>query len=103
LNGSNLTANFSAPTSGANAAMLFWQAPGDTNAFTFNGNSSSSLDGVVYVPKAQVTINGFNGVNAYMIVVTQSLLMNGGSTLNLAANTSGLTGGSPIKNATLVE
>jgi Putative Flp pilus-assembly TadE/G-like len=103
LNGSDLTANLSAPTSGTDVGMLFWQAPGDSNTITFNGNTSTSLDGIVYAPSAQVTINGQNGVTAYFVVVAKSLLMNGNSTLNLDNDASGFTGGSPIKNATLVE
>jgi Putative Flp pilus-assembly TadE/G-like len=106
LNGSNQM-NFSAPTTsdpatGAVAGVLFWQAPSDTNTLTLNGGNVSSLEGIVYAPDAPVTMNGSNAQAAYTIIVAQSLLMNG-SNLNLAVNTSGLTGGSPIKNVVLVE
>jgi Putative Flp pilus-assembly TadE/G-like len=106
LNGSGLTANLSAPTSGADAGMLFWQAPQDTNTITFNGDTSSALQGIVYAPHAQMTINGQNGVSAYFVVVANNLVMNGNSTLNLDNDASGFFVGSnvsPIKDATLVE
>jgi hypothetical protein len=107
LNGNN-PLNFSAPTTsnsgtGAVAGLLFWQAPSDTNPITLNGGNSATFNGIVYAPDAQVTINGKNVATAYAIVVAKSLTMNGNSTLNLSANASGLTPGSPIKNAVLVE
>lgn len=107
LNGSN-PLNFSAPTSsnpgtGAVAGMLFWQPPSDTNAITLNSGNTSSLNGIVYAPDAPVTINGKNAATAYMVVVAKSLLMNGNSTLTLSDDASGLTGGSPLKHAVLVE
>ncbi|HXW54824.1 MAG TPA: pilus assembly protein TadG-related protein [Candidatus Cybelea sp.] len=103
LDGSGLTANLSAPTSGADVGMLLWQAPGDSNTITLNGNTSTSLNGIVYAPSAQVTINGRNAVTPYFVLVTKNLLMNGASTLNLDNDASGFTGGSPIKDVTLVE
>jgi hypothetical protein len=48
-------------------------------------------------------MNGNNSLALYTIVVAQSLRMNGNNSLTTSANTSGLTGGSPIKNALLVE
>jgi Putative Flp pilus-assembly TadE/G-like len=108
LNGTGQVSNFSAPTSsnsatGAVAGMLFWQAASDTNTVTLNGGNSATFNGIVYAPDAPVTINGSNTATAYSIVVAQSITLNGGSTLNLSANSSGLTSGSPIKTTILVE
>jgi hypothetical protein len=107
LNGSN-TINLTAPTTsnaatGQVAGMLFWQASSDTSGPSFNGSNSSVLEGILYFPGAQITMNGNNSLALYTIVVAQSLRMNGNNSLTTSANTSGLTGGSPIKNALLVE
>ena len=102
LNGNN-TFNFSAPTSGSLEGILFWQAASDTSGATFNGNNSSKLEGALYAPEAQITMNGNNSSAAYSIVVAKSLLMNGNNTFTANADYSGLTNGSPIKSTTLVE
>jgi hypothetical protein len=93
--------NFSAPTSGSSAGILFWQsAPNPTAAL--NLTSPPSLEGILYLPATQLTINGSNSAAAYTIVVANSLT-NGSGTLNLSADTSSLGAGSPIKTTTLVE
>jgi|HubBroStandDraft_6_1064221.scaffolds.fasta_scaffold01432_11 hypothetical protein len=99
----NTTYNFSAPTSGSLSGILFWQAAGDTNAATFTGNSSSTLEGALYFPSAQITTTGNSASALYTIFVAQSFSWTGNSSLTLNANYGGLANGSPIKNATLVE
>ncbi|MGA8677435.1 MAG: pilus assembly protein TadG-related protein [Candidatus Acidiferrales bacterium] len=99
----NTTYNFSAPTSGALEGILFWQAKTDTSAANFTGNSSSSLEGALYFPGAQVNTTGNSSSALYTIVVAQSFAWTGNSSLALNANYNGLTNGSPIKSATLVE
>lgn len=101
LNGNDMTVNLSAPTSGALTGMLFWQSPSNSQTLTLNGNSSSTLEGIMYLPEGQVTINGTNGAPTYFMIVTDSLLVNGA--LNLRGDISILAGGLPIKNAVLVE
>jgi|SRR5580704_334014 hypothetical protein len=102
LNGNN-TFDFSAPTSGSLEGILFWQAAGDTNGLTFNGNNSSKLEGALYAPGASITMNGNNSSALYSIVVAKTLLMNGNNTFTANADYSGLANGSPIKNTILVE
>jgi Flp pilus assembly protein TadG len=99
----NTTYNFSAPTSGPLEGILFWQAKADSDAATFTGNSSSVLTGALYFPGAQVTTTGNSASSIYLIVVAQSLSWTGNTALTLNANYAGLTNGSPIKNAVLVE
>jgi hypothetical protein len=48
-------------------------------------------------------MNGTNSLTLYTLLVVNSLRLNGTDDLNLNANTSGITGGSPIKSALLVE
>jgi Flp pilus assembly protein TadG len=102
LNGNN-TLTFSAPTTGAYAGILFWQAASDSNVATLNGNNASKLEGILYFPGAQLNMNGNNALATYTVIVASSLRMNGNNTVTLSADTSGLTDGSPIKNTVLVE
>lgn len=93
----------SAPTTGADAGMLFWEPKSNTNGLTLNGKSTFKTDGIFYAPGGQLRTNGNNTFSAYMIVVVNSILMNGNNTLNLNADMSSLPGGSPIKRTVLVE
>lgn len=100
----NIQANFSAPTSGSLAGILFFQdrtiATGST-ASTIVGNSSSTFNGALYFPTTALTYNGNSGVNGYSIVVAYSLTTTGNSTL--LDDYSSLANGSPIKATTLAE
>ena len=99
----NLTApNVSDSSTGAIAGVLFWQAASDTHDVTFSGTPSNIIQGTIYAPSAQLTTNG-NNSPLYTLLVVNSLRLNGADNLNLNADTSGVTGGSPIKSALLVE
>ena len=103
LNG-NSQANFSAPTSGSLAGILFFQdrsIPSTGAASTINGNSSSTFDGALYFPTTQVTFNGNSSANGYSIVVADKLVINGNAAIG--NNYSSLADGSPIKGAVLAE
>ena len=103
LNG-NSTVNFSAPTSGPLAGILFFQdrsIPTGAAASTITGNSSSTFDGALYFPTTQVTYGGNSSVNGYSIVVAEKLVISGNSTVN--NNYTSLTNGSPIKGIILAE
>lgn len=103
MNG-NSQANFSAPTSGSLAGILFFQdrsIPSNGAASTINGNSSSTFDGAVYFPTTTVNFNGNSSSSGYSIVVANQLVLNGNSTLG--SNYSSLTNGSPIKGTILAE
>jgi hypothetical protein len=103
LNG-NSQANFSAPTSGALAGILFFQdrsIPSSAASSTINGNSSSTFDGAIYFPTTLLTFNGNSSANGYSIVVADKLVINGNA--SIGNNYSSLTDGSPIKGAVLAE
>ena len=103
LNG-NSQANFSAPTSGPLAGILFFQdrsIPSTAAGSTISGNSSSTFDGALYFPTTPVTFNGNSSANGYSIVVADKLVINGNSTVG--NNYSSLADGSPIKGTILAE
>jgi hypothetical protein len=102
LNGTD-TFNLTAPTTGTYAGILFYQDPGDTSGATINGTISSRFQGATYFPSAQLTLNGTGSTSAYFISVAKSYVLNGTGTLNCPSNFSSLPGGSPIKDAILVE
>jgi len=97
------TIKLTAPTTGNYAGILFYQNQANATAATLDGANGSKFEGALYFPGAPLTINGAAGsTSAYMIVVVKSVTLNG-ATLNLPADYSGLAGGSPIKDAVLVE
>ena len=103
LNG-NSQANFSAPTSGPLAGILFFQdrsIPSSGAASTINGNSASTFDGAIYFPTTALTYNGNSSSNGYTILVADKLNLNGNAALG--NNYSSLANGSPIKSAILAE
>ncbi len=100
----NSQANFSAPTSGPLAGILFFQdrsIPTGSAGSTISGNSSSTFDGAIYFATTTVTFNGNSSANGYSIVVANELTLSGNA--SLGANYSSLTTGSPIKGVVLAE
>jgi hypothetical protein len=90
-----------APTNGAYTGILFYQDPGNALAATIDGKSVSTLQGALFFPAATLNLSNINAA-AYTITVANSLAFSG--TVNLGrSDYSSLTGGSPIKNAVLVE
>jgi hypothetical protein len=72
--------SLSAPTSGEYAGMLFWSAPANTADHRFNGNGATDLDGVIYLPKGDLTFNGNHGTQATCLrIVADTVQMTGNS------------------------
>jgi Flp pilus assembly protein TadG len=94
------TLNLSAPTSGADNGILFYQNPSDTNTLTINGSSSSNLQGIFYAPTANLVVNGSGSTNFYTSFVVGSLTFNGTGTLKDYAS---INAGSPLTSTRLVE
>jgi hypothetical protein len=101
LNGSQ-TFQLTAQTTGNYAGILFFQDRSDTSNATVNGSATSNFTGALYFPATQLTYNGSGPLSAYTILVANTILLNGSSTIN--DNYTSLPGGvSPIANAVLVE
>jgi hypothetical protein len=60
--------NLAAPSSGAQANMLFWQDPVCTNAMKYAGSTYTTA-GIVYLPSAQLNVTGGGALGAMQIVV----------------------------------
>jgi hypothetical protein len=95
------TFDLTAPTTGSYAGILFHQDSANASDATINGAGGSKLQGAFYFPNALLTVNGAASGAAYMIFVAKSLEF--GSDVSFPSNYSSLPGGSPIKDAVLVE
>jgi hypothetical protein len=95
------TVNLSAPTTGADAAILFYQDPGNTSAAVITGTPTSEFEGSIYFPSAALTFGPTSDTAPYTIAVAKTLRFDG--TLTFGSDFSSLPNGSPIKNAVLVE
>lgn len=79
INGTS-TVNFSPPTTGAYAGILFFQSRTNTSGATLNGTPGvDGFNGVLYFAEATVTMNGTG--RAYVSLVINKLLMNGTGSL----------------------
>jgi hypothetical protein len=102
--GGSETANFSAPTTGTYAGILFFQdrsvAVG-TAGSNITGASGSAFDGTVYFPTTNVNYAGNSSSTGYTIIVAYTFSVKGNS--KLSDNYSSLGGGSPLKSTALYE
>lgn len=103
---SGSTAQLKAPTTtsstaGTTAGMLDWQASTNSTGMPIDSGSSSYLEGVIYLPNAQLTLNSAAGVTinsaaSYTALDVKDLMVN--SNENFVINGSGgYLGGVPTK------
>ena len=96
INGSN-TVNLVAPTTGTYAGILIYQASTDTSQAIINGSSSNVFQGALYLPGAELLVNGGSNTAAYTIIDANEVLLNGSVTFTIEDDYSSLPGGSPAK------
>lgn len=70
-----------APTSGSYVGILMFDDRTVSGNTTINGNSSSSFDGALYFKGSQLTFNGTNSTNGYMVIVADTIKLAGSTTL----------------------
>lgn len=99
---SGSTAQLVAPTTGALAGILLWEASSDSNAIILDGNTSAKLQGAVYAPSAQLTINSAANTATYTVLDVKSLILNSGAKFTINSDYSSLPGGSPVKSGSAV-
>jgi Flp pilus assembly protein TadG len=92
MNGGS-TVNLTAPATGPTAGLVIWQAAGDTSAMNLDSASSSSWGGGIYLPSAQLTLNGGSYVTAYAMVVVQSIMLNSSISLSCSLMPGGVCPG----------
>ena len=93
ITSSTLQTTYGYSSSGANklAGMLFWDTK-STGQIKFNGNSSSYLNGIMYMPSRQLWFNGNSNVSGNcMMIVAGTIIMNGTTNLSSFCNVNGST------------
>ncbi len=100
----NSTVSLKAPTTGTYAGILFFEdrsAPASSD--DYGGGSSAVYEGVIYAPKAALTLYGNSSVSAkYTMIVADTISLVGTSGIN--NDYSALPGGtSPIQRVSLLE
>jgi hypothetical protein len=74
--------NLKAPASGNCVGMLFFE---DRTLYgggaTINGGASSSFDGALYFKNSSLQFAGTNSTNGYMVLVADTISINGTTTL----------------------
>lgn len=75
----NSTMNLSAPTSGSLAGMLIYAPMSNTSTMKFNGTSSSSLTGTIFMPAAALEYNGTGNLNPSHVQIIGYTINLGGS------------------------
>jgi Flp pilus assembly protein TadG len=76
------TVNLSAPTTAPYAGMLIYQDRSDTSTASLSGGSSGSINGIIYVPNALLKLAGSSNTTFNVDLVTGSMQVTGGATLN---------------------
>jgi Flp pilus assembly protein TadG len=99
---SGSTAQLVAPTTGGLGGILIWEASSDSNAMILNGNTSAELQGAVYLPAAQLTINSAANTAQYTILDVNTMILNTGANFTINSNYSSLASGSPVKSGSAV-
>jgi len=93
------TMTLTAPSTGSTAGMLIWQATTDSSSMILDSSSSSSWVGAIYLPDAQLTLNGGSTAVAYGMVESQSLMLNSAISLSCSSMPGGVCpGGSGAAN-----
>src|SRR5208283_588958 len=95
---SGSTVKLTAPTSGSYPGMLIWESSSNSSGMNMDAGSSSYLQGVIYLPDAQLTLNSSSGITvnsgaAYTAIDVNSLMINSSSTFDVGNNYSSLPGG----------
>jgi Flp pilus assembly protein TadG len=92
--------SLSAPMGGTYSGILFYQDSGDTASDSFVGGSNESINGIFYLPAANLTLANGVGATFNVDLVVGSLSMTGNATLSPYAP---LTSSSPLSYPQLVE
>ena len=90
------TMNLTAPSGG----VLFYQDPADTSKFKFSGGTAGTINGIFYLPGAELDLNGGAGQTLNVDLVVGTLNVTGNSFINSYVP---LTGASSLSDPVLTE
>jgi hypothetical protein len=94
------TFNINAPTTGSLAGIAFFQDRSITSSSQHQivSQTTSVINGALYFKNSPLLWSGSNTTNGYMIIVADTITINGNSGLTVNNNYSSLPGGSPIQS-----
>lgn len=97
----NAVINFSAPTSGTYAGLLFFGSRSSSNGNNnFSGNSSSTMQGAIYFPTQQVQFTGSSSTDTVCTqIVADTVVISGTAGFNGNTCTGGNNGTQTISDA----
>jgi Flp pilus assembly protein TadG len=83
------TYGYSATNAGKLAGMLFWDTL-STSQIKINGNSTSKLNGTLYMPKRSFAFQGNSSISGYcMMLIADTITFTGSNDMNTFCQTSG--------------
>ncbi len=94
--------NLSAPTSGPDNGILFFEQRGDNNPFTVTGTGNMNLTGIFYLPSAPLILTGTGNANLDAAFVVNQLESTGTGTVTLS-NYAVTNPSTPLTSIKLVE
>ena len=98
------TINLTAPASGPTAGLVIWQPASNGSQMNLDSGSNSNWGGGVYLPGAQLTLNGDSTVSGFGMIVAQSVMLNSAIILSCSSMPGGVCpggGGSGNGSATI--
>ena len=99
MNG-NSDVQLSAPTSGTYSGMLFISDRSNSSSISINGDSTSTMTGVIYAPDASVSyIGNFGGANGCTQIVAQTVSWSGNASFSANCSSAGM---SPVQVGSVV-
>ncbi len=97
--------SFSAPTTGSNKALLFYQDPtvpwASNNGSQITAGSTSTLDGIIYFPTTDLNYAGNSSSGGYTMLVGYNIKIAGNA--QVGSNYSSIGGASPLQTAAFAE
>lgn len=95
--------DLTAPTSGADNGILFFQSRTDSDAMSITGSGGDVIQGIVYAPDAPLTLTGSGSMSVSLDIIVDSLNVTGSGSVtdtNYAAVTNT---NSPLGKLVMVE
>ena len=96
-----ITFNLTCPTSGTYNGILFYQDRANANTVYIEGGANSVLDGILYFPDANLTLENGTSTTSYATVVSKTLTFAGGASFKDYSQMPGAS--TPIVAARMVE
>jgi hypothetical protein len=95
--------DLTAPTSGANDGVLFFQSRTDADAMSLTGSGGDVMQGIVYAPDAALTLTGSGSFSASLDIIVDSLTVAGSGSITDTNYAVVTNSNSPLGRLVMVE